>query len=289
MSDQEARAARGRTPKPNLREEAGGVYKKRVSKPPSPTALDTSRRPAAEASYGAPPAESARIVARTVFGSDHRVQVPDTTVYPYSAIADVSMTFQDGATSWGGTAWFIGPYTLMTAGHNVYSPDPTYDWAASIKVMPGRDGGVLPFGWIMASNWDAAYGWKHGGDENFDYGVIVIPAALGNTVDWFGFHAMSDHGLLNTTANVCGYPGDKDDGTTMWCDAEPISRVDEMNVYYETDTEGAMSGSPVYYEESGRAYAVAVHNYGGTSANSGRRITDDVFEWMKAWKDDPFG
>jgi len=204
------------------------------------------------------------------------------------------MIFKDGS-FFQGTAWFIGPYTLMTAGHNVYSAnpnDPSWGWATSIEVMPGRNGGEFPFASITASNWDAAKWWKNGGYQDYDYGVIVVNEPLGNTVDWFGFHAMSDEELLSpASATVCGYPYDLDNGTTQWWDEEPVSDIDAYNVYYATDTRGAQSGSPVFYEdaESRRSYAFAIHNYSGISANSGRRITDDVFEWMKAWKDDPFG
>lgn len=56
------------------------------------------------------------------------------------------------------------------------------------QVMPGRNGVALPFGWFTASNWDAPGEYKQEfGDQNYDYGVLVIDEALGNTVDWFGF------------------------------------------------------------------------------------------------------
>ncbi len=320
MSDQEARAdARGRTPKPNLREEALGIGKKRAPEPPAVEAYservqearegveavsehkpqskatpaqplpapDTSRlQPAAKASYGRPG------VARAVIGDDNRFPIADTTEYPYSAIAHLRMTFGDDSL-WNGTAWFIGPHTLMTAGHNVWSRDPNdthFGWATRVEVMPGRNGAALPFGWFTASRWDAPGEYKQAfGDQNYDYGVLVINEPLGNTVDWFGFEVLSDDALFETTANVCGYPWDKPDGT-MWCDAKQVSDIDSMNVYDRTDTEQEESGAPVFYQhENGRSYAVAIHNFSATSANSGRRITNDVFAWMKAWKYDPFG
>jgi glutamyl endopeptidase len=305
MADRKARLARRRAPEPitGLKEEPRAVGEEQAYEPPSRPALTSRLGPAAEASYGPPfVAGKAERVVKTradiptvdvqavIGGTDERVQVPDTTVYPYSAIADLSMRFKDGW--YQGTAWFIGPYTLMTAGHNVYAADPnhpSWGWATGIEVMPGRNGGDFPFGSIMAYDWDAAYWWKNGGYQDYDYGVIVVNEPLGNTVDRFGFHAMSDDKLLAKSATVCGYPYDKDGGTTMWFDEKPVSGVDALNVYYETDTEYAQSGSPVFYEEGGRSYAFAVHNYSGETANSGRRITDTLFEWMKKWKYDPFG
>jgi len=313
MPCQEGYPARGHTPESStgLKEEPRAASEKLAYEPPSrPVPVTSRRRPAAEASYGPPfvagkaervvkttadiPTADAEAVPEAVLGPDERELVTDTRIYPYSAIADLSMMFKDGS-FYQGTAWFIGPYTLMTAGHNVYSSDPnhpSWGWARSIEVMPGRNGDTFPFGRIMAYNWDAAHWWKNGGYQDYDYGVIVVDEPLGNTVDRFGFHAMSHDELLGppaTMARVCGYPWDKDNGTTMWWDEEPVSGVDALNVYYKTDTEYAQSGSPVFYEAGGRAYAFAVHNYSGTSANSGRRITDTLFEWMKGWKDNPFG
>ena len=59
-----------------------------------------------------------------------------------------------GQLAWIGTGWFIGPHTLMTAGHVVYiknSGVPGRDgWVSSITVMPGRNGTTLPYGSVTS-------------------------------------------------------------------------------------------------------------------------------------------
>jgi glutamyl endopeptidase len=216
-------------------------------------------------------------------------QIEDTTIYPCCAIAYLQTTWKDNSV-YGGTAFFIGPYTLMTAGHNLWSRspgDPTHGWVKSIKVMSGRNGLSYPFEPVMASTWDAAYEFVHNGDQNYDYGVIVIGEPLGNNTSWFGLHAMSDDNLLNTMeAYICGYR----QGGTMWCDTGRVTNVDDMNVYYDMDTEGTQSGAPVYYKHGDTCYAFAIHNFGESRpgwGNSGARITYSLYNWMKAWKDSP--
>ena len=80
-----------------------------------------------EASFGTPPP-----IAETVHGPDDRVQITNITTYPWRAIASLLITAADNST-WIGTGWFIGPHTLVTAGHVVYIKN---------SGVPGRDGWV---------------------------------------------------------------------------------------------------------------------------------------------------
>ena len=55
-------------------------------------------------------------------------------------------------------------------------------------------------------------------------------------------------------------------------------------VYYDTDTMGGQSGSAVYRIVNGSRIAVAVHAYGGATANSATRINAEVFNNITSWK-----
>ena len=243
---------------------------------------DTSTLPdIGEASFG-----PARPILETVHGVDNRIQITNTSVYPWRAIASLLITARDGSL-WIGTGWFIGPHTLMTAGHVVYiknSGVPGRDgWVRSIQVMPGRNGGTLPYGSVTSSNFHTVNGWANNGDENYDYGGIIIPTQLGNTVGWFGFGVYADGDLTAAIGNISGYPGDKPAGT-QWYDSRKIASVNSTKVFYDIDTAGGQSGSAVYRIINGNRYAVAVHAYGGAVTNSGTRINNNVYNNMVAWK-----
>lgn len=234
-----------------------------------------------EASFGPPPPR-----AETVHGPDNRVKITNTSVYPWRVHASLLITAADGS-GWIGTGWFIGPHTLMTAGHVVYiknSGVPGRDgWVRSIDVMPGRNGASLPYGKVTSKNFRTVTGWANSGDENFDYGAIIIPTDLGSTTGWFGFGVYSDANLTASVGNISGYPGDKPAGT-QWYDAHKIASVNARKVYYDIDTFGGQSGSGVYRIISGGRYGVAIHAYGGATTNSGTRIVTPVFNNMVAWK-----
>jgi V8-like Glu-specific endopeptidase len=222
----------------------------------------------------------------TVHGVEDRVQITNTSVYPWRVHASLLITAADNS-MWIGTGWFIGPHTLMTAGHVVYiknSGVPGRDgWVKSIKVMPGRNGSSMPYGSVTSTSFRSVAGWMNSGDQNYDYGAIIIPTQLGNTTGWLGFGVYSDATLLASVGNISGYPGDKPSGT-QWYDARQIASVNSRKVYYDIDTAGGQSGSAVYRIVSGARYAFGIHAYGGATTNSGTRIVQPVYDNMVTWR-----
>ena len=239
-----------------------------------------------EASFGPPPPPPPPGLAEAVIGPDDRVQITNTTVYPFRAIASLLIVAADNSV-WIGTGWFISPKTLVTAGHCVFikgSGVPGRDgWVKSIKVMPGRNGNSMPFGSAVSTNFKSVSAWTVNGNPNHDYGAIVLNTPLGNAVGTFGFGVYTDADLLATTANISGYPGDKPSGT-QWFHARRVTGVNPLKVFYDIDTAGGQSGAPVWRIINGGRFAIAIHAYGGTTANSGTRITAAVHANLTAWK-----
>jgi V8-like Glu-specific endopeptidase len=149
--------------------------------------------------------------------------------------------------------------------------------------MPGRNGTTLPFGSVTSTNFRTVAGWANSGDQNYDYGAIILPTDLGLQTGWFGFGAYDDATLTSSVGNISGYPGDKPTGT-QWYAARRIASVGPRKVYYDIDTFGGQSGSCVYRIVNGGRYAMAVHAYGGATTNSGTRITTPVYQNMVNWK-----
>ena len=218
-----------------------------------------------------------------IIGDDERTQITETATYPWRAIASLAITARDGS-QWVGTGWFISPRTLITAGHCVFinSGRPEIDgWVSKINVMCGRDGSTLPYGSVTSTVFKSVDGWTQNADQNFDFGAIILPTPLGETVGMFGIAVYPDDELLGTLINISGYPGDKPG--TQWFDSRAVAQVNARKVYYEADTMGGQSGAPVFRIVDNNRIGVAVHAYGGATANSGTRINDEVYGWMKSW------
>src|SRR5262245_2455390 len=94
----------------------------------------------AVASFGDTP------LLEAVIGNDDRVKVAREFLSsnPWRQICALRIRSQSNQL-YVGTAWFIGPKTLATAGHCVFLQDDG-GWAASIDVIPGKFGGSAPFG-----------------------------------------------------------------------------------------------------------------------------------------------
>lgn len=232
------------------------------------------------ASFGAPAGLEA------VLGSDERLRVPNTSQYPWRLSASLLITATDNS-QWIGTGWFISPRTLVTAGHCVFIKHSGVagrdGWVKKIQVMPGRKGSHLPFGGLSATEFWTVRGWGDDGLELYDYGAIVLPAPFSGDLGTFGFGVFDDGELLASTVNVAGYPGDKEQGT-LWYDHRAIGSVKADKVFYSADTAGGQSGACVYVIQEGQRVAVAIHAYGGATANSGTRISSQVFDNLSAWK-----
>lgn len=234
---------------------------------------------------------STRAVLRTaaadamevVVGPDDRVQVGDTAVYPWRAIASLSITAANG-TSWIGTGWFIGPRLLMTAGHCVHMADQG-GWARQIEVMPGRNGGTLPYGSVVSTQFGSVEGWTRDRNRDFDYGVIMLgpDQRLGDTVGTFGWESRSDAGLLGATINLSGYPGDKPAGT-QWFHSNTIKAVTPNTFSYDVDTAGGQSGAPVWMLFGDQRRAVGIHTNGAITGNSATRINNNVANNIVFWR-----
>lgn len=215
-----------------------------------------------------------------IIGEDDRVQVTATADSPFNRICHLSIMAGDGS-AFLGTGFFIGPRTIITAGHCVYDPDHG-GWPQQIVVSPGRNGTNKPFGQFVATKFGSVEGWIENQDRDCDYGVIHlsendrVPSQIGS----FGYGIFSDEYLANNHLHIAGYPGDQPSGTMMFHSREAMD-VSSTTVVYDIDTVGGQSGSPVY-DENRRV--VAIHTNGSSSGNSATRITLPVFTNLSQWR-----
>ena len=220
-------------------------------------------------------------VPESVCGRDDRRRITATSRVPWRMICKLIITRHDGRRS-GCTGWFIGPRTVMTAGHCVYSHS-AGGWAKKIEVIPGMNARTKPFGSQVGTSLRSVKGWTKDKKSTHDYGCIILPNdTLGKRVGWFGFANLSTASLKNLLINNAGYPGDKPSGT-LWYNAGRITKVEARRLYYMMDTAGGQSGSPTWRNREGKRHAIGIHAYGGCP-NKSTRINKSVFNNMKKWK-----
>jgi V8-like Glu-specific endopeptidase len=272
------------------------------------TAFDESK--AVEAgllSYGGPLAArlarlEAKVQPEVVFGEDNRVQIQNTTDYPYRCLCYLKIWLNGGWLAFG-TGWIIGKRTVITAGHCVFvNPEPgsrvPRGWARQVEVVPGRNGqNPPPFGsfTVRTANLHSTRGWTQGQTreerEQADYGAIIVNEDFPADHGTFGFAVHSDAELHGLNFNIVGYPGEYKQPplqATMWGDSGVLGTPTPQRLLYTIDTTPGESGAAVFYirPQEGDAVAAGIHNYGVEHvSNYASRITDPVRDNLRAWRD----
>lgn len=220
-----------------------------------------------------------------VFDNDDREQVKNVLDIPWRKIAALRINARDGRT-YVGTGWFINRRVVVTAGHCVYLHD-AGGWPNEIEVIPALDGENRPFGSHITSVFKSNNGWVNDRNSDFDYGVIILNELVDARVGAFSFAAPNDEVLNATIANVSGYPFDRDRAVHQFYHARKINRSSSRRLYYEIDTYGGQSGCPVWMNlgENERV-AVGIHTTGSTASNFATRITEELFNNLKNWKNE---
>lgn len=229
----------------------------------------------------------------SVVGIDDRTRILDTDLSPWRMICALRMRGPTGAGAIG-TGWFVGPRTLLTAGHCVFSTQFFGGWASTIEVIPGLNGaGNQPFKSATSTRFSSVDRWVEKEDPDFDIGCIHLDEPLGDTVGWFSLAALPAMDLEGYQVNVAGYPADRGRGFEQYHHRNRILRVTDRRLFYEVDTYGGQSGAPVWIHETDDAppVAVGIHAYGiggtpnsyGITANSAPRIIPEVLAKIREW------
>jgi len=219
------------------------------------------------------PGEESLIDPFRIIGQDERTQITNVNAYPWSKHAFLMITYANGVTEWGGTAFFVNERTLMTAGHLLFHQ--RHGWASAVWVVPG--GPFSNFSTHQAASIVTTQPWVSQNNWDFDYGLIRLSSNVGNQTGWYGLWAASDAQLRDQRVDVIGFPVDRGNGT-MWRGNGFINRIGPRRIGFTASATPGMSGGPVVNPNEWRWAVGMFFASGATNAyNQGIRITQEVF------------
>ncbi len=230
----------------------------------------------------------------SIFGTDDRVRVGDTTVIPWAAIGRVSVTTEAGGVS--GTGFLVGERHLLTAGHVVHDAGFGGDgWAETLTLTLGLDGAVEPFGRAEAVAFRADPDWVASADPAADWALVTLDRSLGAALGAFPLFAAEGVDLFDgTPVTLAGYPGDLG-GDALYAAAGPVAEGTPDQLLYagSLDTAGGMSGAPVWqtFPGTGERLAIGIHASGAVdpdaagATNAATRLTSERRDLIEEWMD----
>ncbi len=106
-------------------------------------------------------------------------------------------------------------------------------------------------------------------------------ATVGQRLGWFGMASYADSQLTPLLVNVSGYPVDRAP-LTQYFNGGRIEQVVPDFLLYSFDTEGGMSGAPIFAMFGTQRIAVGIHTNGSDRINRARRINNKLYDVLRA-------
>lgn len=222
---------------------------------------------------------------RSIIGSDDRLIVENAD----PRIAYVVTIWPDGSQTVG-TGFFVSKSHVVTAGHVMYDRSKGGRYV-SVTVIPGRNDTSGPF-WAYVGTNKSVYHreWAENQNDEKDYGVIFLDTEVPYDIGTFKFQVRSDFTLIDTDPfdnwktpqfKIQGYAASNT--LRQWLSKGRLENVTDKKLFYNMDTEGGTSGSPII-SSSGDVVGIHTNGVGGNYRhNSGVRITDEVLNQLSSW------
>ena len=230
-------------------------------------------------------------IPHTVIGEDEREVVLDTTGFPARAIVQILFRKREGLGEYLCTGAMVAPDLVLTAAHCVHGGTSMGRWYTDFDVFPGRNTLSKPFGACKATRLYALRGWTSvtlASDARlYDLGAIRLDCDVGLRTGWFGVAALPDDATGQPSA-VQGYAADKQPPGRQWLSHDQVRVMHSEKVFYQNDTFGGTSGSPVFVgDDSNRIACVHTNGLHGSGPwaefNACTRITPTRLATIAGW------
>jgi V8-like Glu-specific endopeptidase len=214
--------------------------------------------------------------------------------YPYNTIGIMMIDF--GSDYIRGSGFLVGPYTVLTNAHNLYSSG-MGGWHRSARFSPGQyetswPESYRPFSTLQAVKSEVNQTFlryeSYDDRENlirYDYAALFFeqPFEGINTFMPLQFNH------IPSNVSVVGYPGYIRDKPSQgqWLAEGKILSHDTHCLFYDAITSGGSSGSPVfeYNREAGTYRVVAIHSfaYENQQISGGPHLNSLNAEQIESW------
>lgn len=213
-------------------------------------------------------------------GEDDSYEIFDTYSMPYKAVCNLKTYWDnngDGIADFtaGGSGCMVGRTVLLTAGHVIYNTG--WGKCVGVDVYPAQMRYYTPYGPYTAKKIFVNVKLEEEVFSNGkDWGIVIMNNPVGDTTGWLNLKNCTDVDMIGEDVSVIGYPGGKDPGRiTMWRSDGKVIGQGTYPLYYDCDTAGGNSGSPVINSDN---EIVAVHSGGTTDVhNVGAKVVSDLY------------
>ncbi len=214
---------------------------------------------------------------KTIFGTDDR-KVFYSTAYPWRCVGRIETPLGIGS------GVMIGPRHLLTCSHIIdWQPNNMTGW---IKFTPMYYNGSAPYG--AAWGIKTYYKYKVSGptidstEAQYDYTVVVLDRAIGNSTGWMGSKSYTDSWDGSTFWTHAGYPMDLTGAqrptyqTEIALDGDSASPDSHESMNHKADVWPGQSGGPFWGYWAGQPYTVATQSAQTPSNNTASGGSDLV-------------